>query len=58
LVFNKNNEVTIIDYKTGTPLKKHHQQVLKYEQVLKSMNFKVLKKLLIYIDETILVEEI
>ena len=58
LVFNKNNEVTIIDYKTGIPLKKHHQQVLKYEQVLKSMNFKVLKKLLIYIDETILVEEI
>ena len=58
LVFNKNNEVTIIDYKTGTPLKKHHQQVLKYAQVLNSMNFKVIKKLLIYIGETILVEEI
>jgi len=58
LVFNKNNEVIIIDYKTGMPLKKHHQQLLKYEEVLKSMNFKVLKKLLIYIDETILVEEI
>ncbi|MDG2194988.1 MAG: UvrD-helicase domain-containing protein [Polaribacter sp.] len=58
LVFNKNNEVTIIDYKTGISLKKHHQQLLKYEQVLKSMNFKVLKKLLIYIGEIILVEEI
>ena len=57
LVFN-NNEVTIIDYKTGKPSKSHHQQLLKYERVLKSMNFKVDKKLLIYINEEILVEEV
>ena len=58
LILNQKNEVVIIDYKTGEPLKKHHQQLLKYEQVLKSMNFSVVKKLLIYIGETILVEEI
>lgn len=54
----KNNEVTIIDYKTGKPSKSYHQQLLRYERVLKSMNFKVDKKLLIYINEEILVEEV
>ncbi|WP_431166873.1 UvrD-helicase domain-containing protein [Tenacibaculum halocynthiae] len=57
LVF-KNNQVTIIDYKTGIPSKKHHQQLLKYSQVLTSMNFTILKKLLIYINEEISVEEV
>ena len=57
LVFNQKNEVTIIDYKTGKPSKSYHQQLLRYERVLKSMNFKVEKKLLIYINEEILVEE-
>ena len=58
LVFNQKNEVTIIDYKTGKPSKSYHQQLLKYEQILKTMNFKVNKKLLIYVDEEILVEEV
>ncbi len=58
LVFTNENEVVIIDYKTGKPSKSHQQQLLKYEAALQSMNFKVVKKLLIYIDETILIEEI
>jgi ATP-dependent exoDNAse (exonuclease V) beta subunit len=58
LVFNHLNEVTIIDYKTGSPSKKHHQQVLKYESVLKSMHFKVDKKLLIYLNDKIDVVEV
>ncbi len=58
LVFNPKNELIIIDYKTGKPSKSHHQQVLKYEQALKSMNFNITKKLLVYIDNTISVEEI
>ncbi|MCH3883898.1 UvrD-helicase domain-containing protein [Tenacibaculum aquimarinum] len=58
LVFNKENEAIIIDYKTGKPSKSYHQQLLKYEQVLKSMNFKVDKKLLIYINEEIDVVEV
>ena len=50
LVFNHLNEVTVIDYKTGIPSGEHHQQLLKYERVLKSMDFKVGKKLLIYMN--------
>jgi len=58
LVFNAQNEVTIIDYKTGNPSKEHHQQVLRYERVLKSMHFKVEKKLLVYMNATIDVVEV
>jgi ATP-dependent exoDNAse (exonuclease V) beta subunit len=58
LVFNTQNEVTIIDYKTGNPSKEHHQQVLRYERVLKSMHFKVDKKLLVYMNTTIDVVEV
>ncbi|MDE0535855.1 UvrD-helicase domain-containing protein [Tenacibaculum sp. L6] len=58
LVFNQENEVVIIDYKTGKPSKVYHQQLLRYARVLQTMNFKVQKKLLIYIDEEILVEEV
>tara|TARA_B110000902_G_C14290967_1_gene580896 strand:+ start:1324 stop:4452 length:3129 start_codon:yes stop_codon:yes gene_type:complete len=58
LVFKDKNEVVIIDYKTGNPSADHHQQLLKYEIVLKSMNFKVDKKLLIYINDKIDVVEV
>ena len=47
------NEAVIIDYKTGNQLASHQQQLLKYEQVLEKMNFKVRQKLLIYIGDTI-----
>ena len=58
LVFTDKNEVVIMDYKTGNPSAEHHQQLLKYERVLKSMNFKVNKKLLIYINDEIDVVEV
>ena len=58
LVFNDLNEVTVIDYKTGSPSSEHHQQLLKYERVLKSMGFKVDKKLLIYINTEVDVVEV
>lgn len=58
LVFTDKNKVTIIDYKTGNQSKEHHQQLLKYERVLKSMNFKVDKKILIYINDKIDVVEV
>ncbi|WP_397445495.1 UvrD-helicase domain-containing protein [Polaribacter sp. R77954] len=47
------DKVVIIDYKTGNPSKAHHQQLLKYEQVLHSMDVKVDKKLLIYMNDSI-----
>jgi ATP-dependent exoDNAse (exonuclease V) beta subunit len=58
LIFSKQNEVTIIDYKTGKSSNEHHQQLLKYERVLKSMGFKIDKKLLVYIYDKIDVVEV
>ena len=57
LVF-KDDKVVIIDYKTGNPSKEHHQQLLKYEQVLKSMNFVTGKKILVYINDKIDIVEV
>ena len=53
LVFTKEKDVVIIDYKTGVPSPEHHQQLLKYERVLQSMNFTVDKKLLVYMNDEI-----
>lgn len=58
LVFNSKNEAVIIDYKTGKPSNSYHQQLITYEDVLKSMHIKVIKKLLIYMNEQITIEEI
>ncbi|WP_298878478.1 UvrD-helicase domain-containing protein [uncultured Polaribacter sp.] len=58
LVFSTKNNVVIIDYKTGSPSKEHHQQLLKYERVLKSMSFNVEKKILIYVNNDINIVEV
>ena len=58
LVFDTTNNVTIIDYKTGVELQKHHQQIINYAQVLEFMNFKVGKKLLIYVNKSIDIVEV
>ncbi len=48
-------KVTIIDYKTGKPSKNHQLQIDHYALVLQKMNFEVLDKILVYIDEEITV---
>ena len=53
-----NNKITIIDYKTGKPDKKYHRQILNYAEGLKNLNYTIDKKLLVYIDKEILVEEV
>ena len=58
LIFNAKNEAIIIDYKTGKLSREYHQQLITYEDVLKKMQIKVIKKLLIYINEQITIEEI
>lgn len=58
LVFENEEEVVIIDYKTGTPSKQHHQQLSNYETILNALNFKVVKKVLIYMNDSVIVEEI
>lgn len=57
LVFNQ-NKVTIIDYKTGKPDKKYHIQIINYAEVLKDLNFEIERKLLVYINDEIVVEEV
>ncbi|TYB74085.1 AAA family ATPase [Bizionia saleffrena] len=53
LVINTNNEVVIIDYKTGLFNPKHQHQLQDYQDVLEEMQFKVTKKILVYINESI-----
>lgn len=57
LVF-QGDDVIVIDYKTGKPDKKYHQQLLKYAHVLKTIGYSVSKKILVYIDNEIIVEEV
>ena len=48
-------KVTVIDYKTGKPSENHQLQINNYALVLQKMNFEVLEKILVYIDEEITV---
>jgi len=57
LIFT-NNKVTIIDYKTGKQEKEHREQILNYAEALQNLNYSIDKKLLVYINKEILVEEI
>ena len=58
LVINNKNEVVIIDYKTGKSDKKYHHQLNNYAQVVERLGYKVIKKLLVYIAEKIVIEEV
>lgn len=51
----KNNEVTILDYKTGKAEKKHEYQINNYADILAKMGYKVVGKLLVYIGDVVLV---
>ncbi|WP_420320756.1 UvrD-helicase domain-containing protein [Flagellimonas sp.] len=44
-----NNEVTIIDYKTGKPSPSHKEQILTYSDALKDMNFIIKDTIIVYI---------
>lgn len=57
LIINKQNQVTILDYKTGAPDKKHILQLEAYKNVLMEMSFTVPKKILVYINDGIEVKE-
>ena len=53
IVFTSDNEVLLIDYKTGIHQNKHKVQLDNYQYVLEKMNFRVKAKTLIYIGENI-----
>jgi len=58
LVFLNEKEVVLIDYKTGKKEQKYSSQLNMYKQTLNELGYKVTKKILIYIGESIIVEEI
>lgn len=53
IVFNQQNQAMLLDYKTGEPNLKHQKQLEIYETALHNMGFKVIKKALVYIGETL-----
>jgi len=57
LVFD-GDSVTIIDYKTGRPEKKHEQQINNYALVLQEMDFTIHEKILVYINKIIEVKKL
>ena len=57
LVVDQENKVTIIDYKTGIAKDEHRFQLEKYASVLESLKYIVQKKILVYSNETVFIEE-
>ena len=57
LVVDNENRVTILDYKTGIAKEEHRFQLENYAHVLESLNYNVQKKILIYSNENVSVEE-
>ena len=53
MVLNKNKDVLLLDYKTGTHNPKHQLQIENYQKAIELMGYKVVKKALIFIGEQI-----
>lgn len=53
MVLNKNKEVFLLDYKTGTHNPKYQLQLENYQNAIEKMGYTVVKKTLIYIGEQI-----
>ena len=57
LVIDKENKVTVLDYKTGIVKEEHRFQLEKYASVLESLQYTVQKKILVYSNESVFIEE-
>ncbi|MDN3678567.1 UvrD-helicase domain-containing protein [Flavobacterium paronense] len=53
MVFVKQNEIYLLDYKTGSHQTKYQLQLENYQNAIEKMGFKVTKKALVYIGETL-----
>ncbi len=53
MVVNKNKEIYLLDYKTGSHLPKYKLQLENYQAAIESMGFNVVKKSLVYIGDKI-----
>ena len=57
LVIDQEDRATIIDYKTGVAKEEHRFQLEKYARVLESLKYTVQKKILVYSNEKVCIEE-
>ncbi|WP_396194591.1 UvrD-helicase domain-containing protein [Flavobacterium sp.] len=53
MVINSNHEIFLLDYKTGTHQAKYIAQLENYQNAIEKMGFKVTKKALVYIGESL-----
>ena len=51
------NETVILEYKTGAPRPQHREQVNAYADILLQMGYAQVRKLLVYLDDEVRVEE-
>ena len=58
LIINENNEVIVIDYKTGKSDKKYRHQLNNYSRIIEDIGYVVVKKLLVYLGEAIVIEKV
>jgi ATP-dependent exoDNAse (exonuclease V) beta subunit len=56
LVIFKDSSAVIIDYKTGDYYSKHEDQLENYSKIVKEMGYQVTKKILVYINASLLVK--
>ena len=54
-VIVKDNIATVIDFKTGRREKKHEEQIGKYVDILRNMNYKKVEGKIVYLAERIIV---
>ena len=53
MVLTRQNEIYLLDYKTGSHQTKYQYQLENYQEAIEKMGFKVTKKALVYIGETL-----
>lgn len=56
IVLKNNDQATIIDYKTGKRDGKHQRQLYAYAEAIESMGYKIDNKILVYINEDIILD--
>ena len=53
MVLTSTKEIYLLDYKTGSHQAKYTQQLENYQAAIEKMNYRVTKKALVYIGETL-----
>jgi len=57
-VIIRGGQAVVVDYKTGRPMEKYKNQLLKYAEYLEAMGYKDVKKYLLYLEPEVRLEEV